>query len=104
MSLLAWWGRLVYRRRWVVLVISVLTLGLAVASLVAGGQLRNVPFRDTEAGRANQLIRDEFRRPTEAPALAATSSFVLIFTSREGLDARDERFIGNMNKVLAPLR
>ena len=100
MRLLGWWGRFVYRRRWLVLVVSVLTLGVSVASLVAGGQLRNVPFRDTEAGRTNQLIRDEFPRPTGAPA-AATSSFVLIFTSTAGLDAADKRFIGDMNDVLS---
>jgi RND superfamily putative drug exporter len=103
MSPLAAWGRFVYRRRWLVLVLSLLTVGASVASLLAGGQLRNVQFRDTEAGRASQLIRDEFPPVSGAP-IAATSSFVLIFTSREGLDATDERFIGNMNKVLAPLR
>ena len=101
--MLGWWGRFVYRRRWIVLAISVLTLGLSVASLLAGGQLRNVPFRDTEAGRTNQLIRDEFPRPTGAPA-AATSSFVLIFTSTQGLDATDAGFVSAMNDALAPLR
>ena len=103
MGLLGWWGRFVYRRRWLVLVLSVLTLSVSVASLLAGGQLRNVPFRDTEAGRTNQLIRDEFPLPTGAPA-AATSSFVMIFTSAQGLDATDTRFIGDMNDALAPLR
>jgi RND superfamily putative drug exporter len=100
---LAAWGRFVYRRRWAVLVLSLLTIGVSVASLLAGGQLRNVPFRETEAGRTNQLIRDEFPRPTGAP-VAATSSFVLIFTSTEGLDAADPRFIEGMNAALAPLR
>jgi len=103
MGLLGWWGRFVYRRRSLVLVVSVLTLGASAASLLAGGQLRNVPFRDTEAGRTNQLIRDEFPRPTSAP-IAATSSFVLIFTSTEGLAATDERFSGEMNDALAGLR
>jgi putative drug exporter of the RND superfamily len=103
MGLLGWWGRFVYRRRWLVLVVSVLTLGVSVASLLGGGQLRNVPFRETEAGRTNQLIRDEFPRPTGAPA-AATSSFILIFTSTEGLDAADQRFVEGMNAALAPLR
>src|SRR5256714_4297275 len=104
MGLLGWWGRFVYRRRWLVLVVSVLTLGVSAASLLAGGQLRNVPFRDTEAGRTNQLIRDEFPRPSGAPVVAATSSFVLIFTSTEGLDAADKRFVGDMTDALAPLR
>jgi RND superfamily putative drug exporter len=103
MGLLGWWGRFVYRRRWLVLVVSLLTLGGSVASLLAGGQLRNVPFRETEAGRTNQLIRDEFPRPTGAPA-AATSSFVLIFTSTERLDAADQRFVDGMNAALASLR
>src|SRR4051812_21799320 len=103
MGLLGWWGRFVYRSRWLVLVLSVLTLGVSIASLVAGGDLRNVPFRETEAGRTNQLIRDEFPRPTGAP-VAATSSFVLIFTSTESLDAADPRFVEGMNAALAPLR
>jgi RND superfamily putative drug exporter len=100
---LAAWGRFVYRRRWVVLVLSLLTVGLSVVSLLAGGQLRNVEFRSTEAGRASQLIRDEFPPVAGAP-VAATSSFVLIFTSKEGLAAADARFIEGMNAALAPLR
>src|SRR2546428_11198682 len=103
MSPLAAWGRFVYRRRWVVLVLSLLTVGVSVASLLAGGQLRNVEFRETEAGRASQLIRDEFPPVTGAP-VAATSSFVLIFTSKEGLAAADPRFIDGMNSALGPLR
>src|SRR5438552_19191617 len=103
MGPLGWWGRLVYRRKWVVLVVSLLTLGVSIASLLAGGQLRNVEFRDTEAGRASQLIRDEFPPVTGAP-VAATSSFVLIFTSNEGLAAADPRFVDGMNAALAPLR
>ena len=103
MGPLGWWGRFVYRRRWVVLAVSVLTLGASVASLLSGGQLRNVQFRDTEAGRANQLLRDEFPPVAGVPA-AATSSFVLIFTSTAGLPAADPRFIDAMNTALAPLR
>ena len=100
---LASWGRFVYRRRWLVLFVSLLAVGASIVSLMAGGDLRNVEFRDTEAGRASQLLRDELPRPTGAPA-AATSSFVLIFTSREGLDASDPRFIEAMNAALGPLR
>jgi RND superfamily putative drug exporter len=96
-------GRFVYRRKWLVLVLSVLTLGASIASLVAGGPLRNVEFRDTEAGRASQLIRDEFPSIAGAPA-AATSSFILIFTSTEGLPATDPRFIDGMKAALGPLR
>jgi RND superfamily putative drug exporter len=103
MSPLAAWGRFVYRRRWFVLALSLLTVGVSVASLLAGGQLRNVQFRDTEAGRASQLIRDEFPPVAGAP-VAATSSFVLIFTSKEGLAAADPRFVDGMNAALAPLR
>jgi RND superfamily putative drug exporter len=104
MRLLAAWGRFVYRRRWPVLIVSLLTAGLSVASLLAGGDLRDVEFRDTEAGRTGQLIRDEFPRPTGAPALAPTSSFLLIFTSTKGLLAADSQFIAGMNEALAPLR
>ena len=103
MGLLGAWGRLVYRRRWIVLVVSLLTVGVSIASLLSGGQLRNVQFRETEAGRASQLIRDEFPLPTGAVA-APTSSFVLIFTSNESLAATDPRFIDGMNAALARLR
>src|SRR6266568_6245335 len=103
MNPLTTWGRFVYRRRWLVLVVSLLTVGVSIASLLAGGQLRNVQFRDTEAGRAGQLIRDEFPPVTGAPA-APTSSFVLIFTSKEGFAAADPRFIAGMNTALGPLR
>jgi RND superfamily putative drug exporter len=104
MGPLGWWGRFVYRRRWLVLVVSVLTLGASVASLLSGGQLRNVEFRDTEAGRASQLIRDEFPPVAGGAPAAATASFVLIFTSNEGLPATDPRFISGMTAALAPLR
>jgi RND superfamily putative drug exporter len=103
MGPLAAWGRFVYRRRWVVLFVSLLAVGASIASLLAGGDLRDVEFRDTESGRASQLLRDELPRPTGAPTVA-TSTFVLIFTSREGLDASDPSFIGAMNAALDPLR
>ena len=100
---LAAWGRFVYRRRWLVLLVSLLAVGASIASLLAGGDLRDVEFRDTESGRASQLLRDELPRPSGAPAVA-TSSFVLIFASNEGLDASDPRFIAAMNAALDPLR
>ena len=56
MGPLGWWGRFVYRRKWLVLVVSLLMLGVSVASLLAGGQLRNVQFRDTEAGRGVESV------------------------------------------------
>src|SRR5204862_283962 len=49
------------------------------------------------------LIRGELPPVAGAPA-AATSSFVLIFTSKEGLAATDPRFIEGMKTALAPLR
>src|SRR5213593_1815455 len=100
---LAAWGRFVYRRRWLVLLVSLLAVGASIASLLAGGDLRDVEFRDTESGRASQLLRDELPRPSGAPAVA-TSSFVLIFASNEALDASDPRFIAAMNAALDPLR
>ena len=103
MSALAAWGRFVYRRRWLVLLVSLLAVGASIASLFAGGQLRDVEFSDTESGRASRLLRDELPLPTGAP-LVATSSFVLIFTSTTGLDASDPRFVAAMNAALDPLR
>jgi uncharacterized membrane protein YdfJ with MMPL/SSD domain len=100
-TFLGGWGRFVYRRRWLVLALSALGLGASIASMVAGGTLRNVPFRETEAGRASKLVQDELPRDPGAPA---TSSFVLVFTSREGLDSTDPRFIQAMRAALAPLQ
>jgi len=75
MTALAAWGRFVYRRRWLVLFVSLLAVAASIASLLAGGDLRNVEFSDTESGRASQLLRDELPQPTGAPP-AATSSFI----------------------------
>src|SRR5256886_16322481 len=100
---LAAWGRFVYRRRWLVLFVALLAVAASIASLLAGGALRNVEFSDTESGRASQLLRDELPQPTGAPP-AATSSFILIFTSKDGLDATDPRFVAAMNAALDPLR
>src|SRR2546423_15464592 len=95
MTALAAWGRFVYRRRWLVLFVSLLAVAASIASLLAGGDLRNVEFSDTESGRASQLLRDELPQPTGAPP-AAPSSFILIFTSKHGLDPPDPRVAAPM--------
>ena len=92
----ATWGRLVYRFRWSVLILSVLSLVGAAVLMGYGGTLEaeDLPSR-TEAGRANQLIEDEL--PIGAP------SFTLVFGS-DILEATDEAFREEVERALEPLR
>jgi RND superfamily putative drug exporter len=92
---LARWGRLVYRARWQVLVLSALTLVAAVLVILAGGPLDppDIPA-ETESGRALQLISKEL--PARPP------SFSLIF-SHPTLSARDPVFRVEVERALAPL-
>lgn len=94
------WGRFVYRRRWLVLGVSAVVLALSALSLAQGGRLQSPPFRDTESHRARQLIQQELPQP----AGPAGSSFILVFTSRTGLDATDPRFVAAMRDAVADLR
>jgi len=96
------WGRLVHRRRLPVLAISTVVLVLSALSLVQGAELEGPPFTETEAFRARELIRKEIPPPATAPAPG--SSFVLVFTSRSGLDATDPAFVGAMREAVATLQ
>jgi putative drug exporter of the RND superfamily len=90
------WGRFVYRFRWPVLILSVLSLvGFAVL-MSYGGRLGLEEFTSqTEAGRASELIEDEL--PARAP------SFTLIFGS-DTLNVTGEDFREEVERALEPLR
>ncbi|CAA9443333.1 MAG: hypothetical protein AVDCRST_MAG37-1576 [uncultured Rubrobacteraceae bacterium] len=69
----ATWGRFVYRFRWPVLILSILSLAGWAALMSYSGTLgaEDLPSQ-TEAGRANELIESELGR--RAP------SFILVFS------------------------
>ena len=93
--MLARWGRLVYRRRWLVLIASALSLLVALPVILTRPALDppDVPA-DTESGRAlRRIAQDLAARPP---------SFTLIFSSAM-LSARNPAFRGEVERALAPL-
>jgi RND superfamily putative drug exporter len=92
---LARWGRLVYRARWLVLIVSALSLGAAIPVILARAPLDppDIPA-ETESGRALRLIGGELA--------ARPPSFSLIFSSPT-LSARDPAFRREVERALAPL-
>ena len=102
MRALAAWGRFVHHRRWWVLAVSLVALAASGASLAAGGRFNDPDFEESEAGRASKLITQEI--PPDPRAAPGGSSFVLVFTSRDGWDASDQRFVDAINAAVAPLR
>ena len=95
-ALLARWGRLVYRARWTVLALSVLTLCASLWLIHVGGPLDppDIPA-ETESGRARRLLEKEL--PGQPP------SFSLIFSSRTR-QVSDPAFREEVERALAPLR
>src|SRR5262245_35129549 len=94
--LLARWGRLVHRARWLVLGLSALALCASLWVIHVGGRLDppDIPA-DTESGRARRLLEKEL--PGQPP------SFSLIFSS-ETKQALDPAFRAEVERALAPLR
>jgi RND superfamily putative drug exporter len=94
-SLLARWGRFVYRHRVGVLAASVLLCLLSGASLLKRGVLANVPSISAESGKALKLMEQELPHPT-------LHTFSLIFESHE-LKADDPRFRAAAEQLLGRL-
>ena len=94
------WGRLVYRRRWAVLALSVPLLGLSIAGLMRGGAFSsgNSETDLIEAGRASALINQ-----AQASGAPSGSSFLLIFSSPHS-SATDPAFRAEVLDALAPIR
>lgn len=92
----ATWGRFVYRFRWPVLILSILSLAGWAALMSYSGTLgaEDLPSQ-TEAGRANELIESELGR--RAP------SFILVFSSDDS-EATDQVFREEAERALGPLR
>ncbi len=94
--MLAAWGRLVHRFRWLILILSGCSLAAAVWALNHGGQFETVFIpSDAESGRAFTLMQREL--PANPP------SFGLIFSSRT-LRATDPAFRAEVERAIAPLR
>ena len=90
------WGRFVYRFRWPVLILSILSLAGWATLMGYSGTLgaEDLPSQ-TEAGRANELIERELG--TRAP------NFTLVFSS-DNLEATDQAFREEVGRALEPLR
>ncbi|HEX3629222.1 MAG TPA: MMPL family transporter, partial [Candidatus Dormibacteraeota bacterium] len=93
----AWWGQVVFRFRWVVLIFSGVLLAGSIAALQAGGSFKNGGGKNTESGRAIQQMSDQL------PQSGAGSSFVLIFGS-SSMSTGDPAFKQAMLQALLPLR
>ena len=90
------WGLWVYRFRWQVLIISVLTLAPAALLTIRGGYLDSVIIpANTTSSRALDLIKKEL--PPTPP------SFGLIFQS-QSLRATNPIFKAEVERAVAPLR
>jgi RND superfamily putative drug exporter len=89
------WGRFVYRFRWAVLVLSLLSLVATVVLMVYGGRLGTEFSSDGETERADELLDEKL--PERAP------SFTLIFSSDE-LEVEGRGFRQEMKRSLEPVR
>jgi RND superfamily putative drug exporter len=83
------WGRFVYRRRWAMLVVSAVLLGLSVAGILTGATLTgNGGFgTNLAAGQAAKLVAAEIQ-----PQAAATGSSIELIFSSGTLAATDPAF------------
>ena len=90
------WGHVVYRFRWPVLGLSLVLLTASIVALGSGGTLKNSGGRNTESGRALDLIQNQL------PQGGAGSSFELVFGS-DAMAVRDPGFKEAMLTALHPL-
>ena len=95
------WGRVVYRRRWLVLAVSLVLLAASGYLVARGGELRDPgSVVSSESGRASALLNSELPRATGAPL---GTSFLLVFED-DTLLVTDPLFKGALIDAIAPLR
>jgi len=92
------WGRFVFGRKWWVLAVSVLFLGLSIASFQFAGKLSNKFTVRPEAVVASDLITKEIPKTT-----GGGSGFTLLYVS-DTLKTTDPAFEQGMEESLAHLR
>ncbi|HET9848356.1 MAG TPA: MMPL family transporter [Candidatus Dormibacteraeota bacterium] len=92
----AWWGHIVYRFRWIVLILSAVLLAGSIVALANGGVYKNSGGSNTESGRALTQMQNEL------PQSGAGSSFDLIFGSAS-MTVTDPAFKQAMLQALQPL-
>jgi RND superfamily putative drug exporter len=99
------WGRVVHRRRWLVLAGSLVLLAASGYFAAKGGEFREPePGTSTESGRASALLNSEFAKPTgptTGPQIGTSFLFVL---ESDTLLVTDAPFRQAVEEALAPLR
>jgi RND superfamily putative drug exporter len=93
----AWWGHFVYRFRWPMLAFSAMLLVGSITALGQGGTLKNGGGKNTESGRALDLMQKQL------PQNSAGSSFDLVFGS-DSMAVSDPTFKQAVLNALEPLR
>ena len=95
------WGRFVYRRRWAVLVVSAVLLGLSIAGIVAGGTLAgNGGFgANLAAGQTQKLITAEIQ--SEQAPTGSTMELIVVSNT---LTATDPAFQSAVEQSIADVK
>jgi RND superfamily putative drug exporter len=95
------WGRIVHRRRWLVLAASLVMLAMSGVLLVRGGEFGNFDsVVSTESGRASALLNSQLPRPTGTPP----GTTVLFVFESDTLVVTDPEFQKALLDAIAPLR
>jgi len=95
------WGRIVHRRRWLVLAVSLLLLAASGVLLARGGEFGNFDsVVSSESGRASALLNSQLPRPTGTPP----GTTVLFVFESDTLVVTDAAFQTALLDAIAPLR
>lgn len=95
------WGRIVYRRRWLVLAASLVLLAASGYFVARAGELRDPDsVVSSESGRASALLNSQLPRATGTPP--GTSFLFLV--EHDTLLVTDEAFRTALQEAIAPLR
>src|SRR5436190_1747699 len=101
------WGRFVYRRRWFVLLASLVLLSVSGYFVVQGGDLENPDsVASTESGRASALLNSERPPATPAPSTATAppgTSFLFV-VEHDTMLVTDPAYQKAVLDAIAPLR